>query len=100
MVFVQYIIALAIVESIRQRPGYEDIPLRLKWPNDIYVETQADGLKKVGGLLVNSTFVDNQFVLVIGNVFSTRYRLLHLFSNTHTHIYILRIHRMWYKSIK
>ncbi|KAI7890820.1 biotin-protein ligase [Mucor mucedo] len=45
--------------------GYENIPLRLKWPNDIYVETK-DGLKKVGGLLINSTFVDDEFVLVIG----------------------------------
>lgn len=65
VVFIQYMIALAVVESIRERPGYENIPLRLKWPNDIYMETK-DGLKKVGGLLINSTFVDEEFVLVIG----------------------------------
>ncbi|RCH84391.1 biotin holocarboxylase synthetase, partial [Rhizopus stolonifer] len=64
VVFVQYIIALAVVESIRSRPGYEHIPLRLKWPNDIYIETK-ESLKKVGGLLINSSFVDNDFVLVI-----------------------------------
>lgn len=67
VVFIQYIIALAVVESIRSRPGYENTPLRLKWPNDIYTETRSDGLKKVGGLLINSTFVDDEFVLVIGN---------------------------------
>ncbi|KAG2213837.1 hypothetical protein INT47_001106 [Mucor saturninus] len=65
VVFIQYMIALAVVESIRERSGYQNIPLRLKWPNDIYVETK-DGLKKVGGLLINSTFVDDEFVLVIG----------------------------------
>ena len=68
VIFIQYIIALAVVESIRERSGYEDIPLRLKWPNDIYTETKSDGLKKVGGLLINSTFVDDEFVLVIGNI--------------------------------
>lgn len=57
---------MAVVESIRERPGYENVPLRLKWPNDIYTETKNDGLKKVGGLLINSTFVDDEFVLVIG----------------------------------
>ncbi|KAI9273661.1 biotin-protein ligase [Sporodiniella umbellata] len=65
VVFIQYLIANAIVESIRTRPGYEQVPLRLKWPNDIYAETK-DGLKKVGGLLVNSSFMQNEFLLVIG----------------------------------
>lgn len=65
VVFIQYLIALAIVESIRTREGYENVPLRLKWPNDIYADTR-DGLKKVGGLLVNSSFVRDEFMLVIG----------------------------------
>lgn len=66
VVFVQYLIALAIVESIRERKGYEDIPLRVKWPNDIYMDLAEGGLQKVGGLLVNSSFVRNEFLLVIG----------------------------------
>ncbi|RCI05089.1 biotin holocarboxylase synthetase [Rhizopus stolonifer] len=65
VVFIQYLIALAIVESIRTLPGYEDVPLRLKWPNDIYADMPA-GLLKVGGLLVNSSFVRDEFLLVIG----------------------------------
>ncbi|KAI8639527.1 biotin-protein ligase [Parasitella parasitica] len=66
VVFIQYLIALAIVESIRTRKGYEDVPLRLKWPNDIYADLGDEGLKKVGGLLVNSSFVQDEFLLVIG----------------------------------
>ena len=36
VVFVQYLFSLSLVDSIRSRPGYEDLDLRLKWPNDIY----------------------------------------------------------------
>ncbi|EIE85561.1 hypothetical protein RO3G_10271 [Rhizopus delemar RA 99-880] len=54
------------VESIRERHGYESIPLRLKWPNDIYVECKNGELKKVGGILMNSSFTSDEFVLVIG----------------------------------
>lgn len=36
IVFVQYIAAVAIVEAIRSYgEGYEDLPVKLKWPNDI-----------------------------------------------------------------
>jgi biotin--protein ligase len=67
VVFIQYLIALSIVESIRSRPGYEDVPLRLKWPNDIYADLPNNqGLKKVGGLLVNSSFIRDEFLLVVG----------------------------------
>lgn len=55
------------------------MPLRLKWPNDIYAEVDEevendDGrkenakvLKKVGGVLVNSSFLKGEFLLVTGN---------------------------------
>ncbi|ORE08940.1 class II aaRS and biotin synthetase [Rhizopus microsporus var. microsporus] len=66
VVFIQYMVALSIVESIRERQGYEDVPLRLKWPNDIYVETSSGEQKKVGGILINSSFASDDFVLVIG----------------------------------
>ncbi|KAI8341457.1 biotin-protein ligase [Chlamydoabsidia padenii] len=65
VVYLQYLISLAVVESIRNRPGYELLPLSLKWPNDIYAKT-SDGLKKIGGLLVNSHYIDNEFTVVIG----------------------------------
>ncbi|ORX51705.1 class II aaRS and biotin synthetase [Hesseltinella vesiculosa] len=66
VVFIQYIAALAMVESVRSRPGYENVPLRLKWPNDVYADLPEQGLKKVGGLLVNSSFAGSEFLLVVG----------------------------------
>ncbi|KAG0240291.1 biotin-protein ligase [Mortierella sp. GBAus27b] len=80
-VFVQYLVALAVVESVCSLPGYEDVPLRLKWPNDIYAEApleeegqeNAGGqappppkMVKIGGVLVNSNFSGSEFLLVIG----------------------------------
>jgi len=65
VVFVQYLIALAIVEAVRTKSGYEDLPLHLKWPNDLYSKS-AEGLRKVGGILVNSNWWSNQFLLVVG----------------------------------
>ncbi|KAJ1985692.1 biotin holocarboxylase synthetase [Dimargaris cristalligena] len=81
-VLLQYLFGLAVVEAVRQCPGYEDIPLRLKWPNDIYAELPAGspgqtplamgavngGVRrvKIGGILVNSSFASNEFSLVIG----------------------------------
>ena len=36
VVFLQYLAALAIVEGVKTYDtGYQDIPVRLKWPNDI-----------------------------------------------------------------
>ncbi|KAF9997118.1 biotin holocarboxylase synthetase [Entomortierella chlamydospora] len=86
-VFVQYLVALAVVEGVCSIPGYEDVPLRLKWPNDIYAEVPLEhpsqayaetsrGLGnqdqrmpkmiKIGGVLVNSNFNGSEFLLVIG----------------------------------
>lgn len=78
MVFVQYVVSLAIVESIRSYgPGYEQLPVRLKWPNDIYALPSMDTLDserlatpgqyvKLGGILVNSNVFDSDYVLVFG----------------------------------
>ncbi|KAF9105887.1 biotin holocarboxylase synthetase [Mortierella sp. GBA35] len=89
-VFVQYLMALAVVESVCSLPGYEELPLRLKWPNDIYAEAPLDHpsqaqavsssvragvngtethtprMIKIGGVLVNSNFDGSEFLLVIG----------------------------------
>jgi len=36
VVFLQYLAALAIVEGIKSYDaGYKDLPIKLKWPNDI-----------------------------------------------------------------
>jgi biotin---protein ligase len=46
LTFVQYIAGLAAVECIARTPDWACIPLRIKWPNDLYVNG-----KKVGGVL-------------------------------------------------
>ncbi|KAI5478128.1 hypothetical protein MNV49_005392 [Pseudohyphozyma bogoriensis] len=71
IVFIQYLFGLAVVEAVRTRPGYEDVGVRLKWPNDIYGDLGVDGngkkvYKKIGGILVNSSYAGDQFSLVVG----------------------------------
>ncbi|KAJ7320567.1 hypothetical protein JRQ81_020078, partial [Phrynocephalus forsythii] len=60
--FIQHLASLAVVESVRSIPGYQDIDLRVKWPNDIYY---CD-LMKLGGVLVNSTLTGDTFHVLIG----------------------------------
>ncbi|XP_057677605.1 biotin--protein ligase isoform X1 [Corythoichthys intestinalis] len=60
--FLQHLAALAVVEAVRTLPGYEDIDLRLKWPNDIYYSN----IMKLGGVLVTSTVMGSTFHLLIG----------------------------------
>ncbi|XP_075566968.1 biotin--protein ligase [Pelecanus crispus] len=60
--FIQHLVSLAVVESVRSIPGYEDIDLRVKWPNDIYYSD----LMKLGGVLVNSTLIETTFHILIG----------------------------------
>ncbi|XP_028608327.1 biotin--protein ligase isoform X2 [Grammomys surdaster] len=60
--FVQHLMSLAVVEAVRSIPEYEDINLRVKWPNDIYYSD----LMKIGGVLVNSTLMGETFYILIG----------------------------------
>ncbi|CAM5079375.1 unnamed protein product [Eretmochelys imbricata] len=60
--FIQHLMSLAVVESVRSIPGYQDIDLRVKWPNDIYYSD----LMKLGGVLVNSTLMGDTFHILIG----------------------------------
>ncbi len=44
--------------------------VRLKWPNDLYVDLGVDGkedLKKFGGILVNTNFQGGKVDIVIGS---------------------------------
>ncbi|KAL8278977.1 hypothetical protein RQP46_008646 [Phenoliferia psychrophenolica] len=69
IVFVQYLFGLAVVEAVRTRPGYEGVAVRLKWPNDIYGDVGSKGnpvMKKIGGILVNSSYAGADFTLVVG----------------------------------
>ena len=69
VVFAQYLFGLAVVEAVRGL--VPELPIRLKWPNDIYADLGADKprterYKKLGGILVNSSWAGNEFTLVIG----------------------------------
>ncbi|XP_049641345.1 biotin--protein ligase [Suncus etruscus] len=60
--FMQHLVSLAVVEAVRSIPDYEDINLRVKWPNDIYYSD----LMKIGGVLVNSTLLGETFYILVG----------------------------------
>ncbi|KAK9402116.1 biotin-protein ligase [Crotalus adamanteus] len=60
--FIQHLMSLAIVEAVRSIPGYQEIDVRLKWPNDIYYSDHM----KLGGVLVNSTLTGDMFHILIG----------------------------------
>ncbi|CAI4057984.1 hypothetical protein N7582_000982 [Saccharomyces uvarum] len=92
VVFVQYLSMLAYCKAILSyAPGFSDIPVRIKWPNDLYalspnyykrkglrlVHTGFDHTKlplgdvepaylKISGLLVNTHFVNNKYSLLVG----------------------------------
>ncbi|TKA65889.1 hypothetical protein B0A49_09591 [Cryomyces minteri] len=73
VIFIQYLAALAIVEGITTYDtGYEDFPVKLKWPNDIYaMDPTWDGrgekkYVKIGGILVNSSYAGSDYTLVAG----------------------------------
>ncbi|KAJ7704393.1 biotin-protein ligase [Mycena rosella] len=71
LVFVQYLFALAVVEACRDDSvlGESAAPVRLKWPNDIYAVLGDDDAskKKIGGILVNTSFSGGKVDIVIGS---------------------------------
>ncbi|KAL5537063.1 BPL1 [Sanghuangporus sanghuang] len=75
LVFIQYLFGLAVVEACRSSSvlGAFGDRIRLKWPNDIYAITAHSGAKKIGGILVNTSFMGGHVDIVVGcglNVFS------------------------------
>ncbi|SCU99222.1 LAFA_0G22738g1_1 [Lachancea sp. 'fantastica'] len=92
VVFVQYLAMLAYCKAIlAYAPGFEDMPVRIKWPNDLYamkpdyyrskqLRLTGKGLEgskvplnelepafvKISGLLVNTNFINNQYSLLLG----------------------------------
>lgn len=87
VVFVQYLTSMAVVEAILSyggdaESGYAEMPVKIKWPNDVYILKpeffnkpqnsryvyEIDPIyAKVGGLLINTTVQDNNYVLVVGS---------------------------------
>ena len=59
---IQHLVVVAFVKSIREKIGFEDLDLNIKWPNDIYVNKKI----KIGGVIVNSTSFESTFNIIIG----------------------------------
>ncbi|KAG6901349.1 hypothetical protein C0995_013208 [Termitomyces sp. Mi166 len=67
LVFVQYLFALAVVEACRDESVLGELGdhVRLKWPNDVYAIVDGER-KKIGGILVNTSFSGGKVDIVIG----------------------------------
>ncbi|XP_011314628.1 biotin--protein ligase [Fopius arisanus] len=59
---IQHLVAVALVSAVKSIPGYQDIDLRLKWPNDFYAGCQ----NKIGGTIVTSSLQKSQAICDIG----------------------------------
>ncbi|KAK3994521.1 biotin--protein ligase [Cladorrhinum sp. PSN332] len=71
IVFIQYLAAVAIVEAIKSYGvGYQDMPVKLKWPNDIYARdpNKPDQVTyvKIGGILSNCAYSSGNYQVVLG----------------------------------
>ncbi|CAK3916813.1 Biotin-- ligase [Lecanosticta acicola] len=72
VIFVQYLAALAIVAGIQNYDrNYEKLPVKLKWPNDIYAldpskDPKESSYVKIGGILVNSSYSGGDYTLIVG----------------------------------
>ncbi|RAO68427.1 uncharacterized protein BHQ10_004439 [Talaromyces amestolkiae] len=71
IVFVQYLAAMAVVKGIKTYDkGYEQLPIKMKWPNDVYAMDPAEPDKqkytKICGVLVNSHYSSEEYVAVVG----------------------------------
>ncbi|GJD09399.1 Anaphase-promoting complex subunit 2 [Galdieria sulphuraria] len=43
--FIQYLVALAIVEVVKDDATWKCLPLRIKWPNDLYLDDQKKSVE-------------------------------------------------------
>lgn len=61
--FLQYLVSLSLVKAVRGFPNCEELPLTIKWPNDLYCGKKL----KIGGVLCQSTCTSNTlFDVTIG----------------------------------
>ncbi|PGH04449.1 biotin-[acetyl-CoA-carboxylase] ligase [Polytolypa hystricis UAMH7299] len=71
VVFIQYLAALAIVRGIKTYDrGYDAMPIKLKWPNDVYALDPSAADKKtytkISGILVNAHYSSKEYIAVVG----------------------------------
>ncbi|KAK4248049.1 biotin-protein ligase [Corynascus novoguineensis] len=71
IVFIQYLAALAIVEAVKSYDdGYADFPIKIKWPNDVYVRDPSKpnqiSYVKIAGILANCAYSSGSYQVVLG----------------------------------
>ncbi|KAK8069798.1 biotin-protein ligase [Apiospora phragmitis] len=70
IVFIQYLAAIAIVQAVKgYDKGYGEVPVKLKWPNDIYAldpRAKEPTYVKIGGILANCAYADGAYQIVLG----------------------------------
>ncbi|KAL6238654.1 hypothetical protein BDW75DRAFT_200630, partial [Aspergillus navahoensis] len=72
VVLIQYLAALAVVQGVRSYDeGYGAMPVKLKWPNDVYAldpdePEHKKQYTKICGILVNSQYSSNEYTSVVG----------------------------------
>ncbi|OAA70668.1 Biotin--acetyl-CoA-carboxylase ligase [Cordyceps fumosorosea ARSEF 2679] len=72
VVFIQYIAAIAVVEAIQSYGrGYENLQVKLKWPNDIYALDPSKppserSFVKIGGILSQCGYYDGSYQIILG----------------------------------
>lgn len=59
----QHLVGLAVVTAVVSIPGYQNLDLKLKWPNDIF----AGNSEKVGGVMVTSSVRETCIVCSVGS---------------------------------
>ncbi|TQV97858.1 biotin apo-protein ligase [Cordyceps javanica] len=72
VVFIQYLAAIAVVEAIQSYGrGYENLQVKLKWPNDIYAldpskPASEKSYVKIGGILSQCGYYDGSYQIILG----------------------------------
>lgn len=79
VVFIQYLGSMAYTQAILEYgEGYDELPVKIKWPNDIYIkypkyvgenidkDSKEVTHTKIGGILVNTNVFNGVFYLVLG----------------------------------
>ncbi|KAL7622046.1 biotin holocarboxylase synthetase [Parahypoxylon ruwenzoriense] len=73
IVFIQYLAAIAVVEAVKSYDrGYDQVPVKLKWPNDIYARdprqpsSSPPSYVKIGGILSNCSYSSGSYQVVLG----------------------------------
>lgn len=58
----QHLTALSFVHAVRSIPGYQELELQIKWPNDIYYGNKV----KIGGILITTHVIGDIITVAIG----------------------------------